>query len=255
MKKTKVILFTSPGLNGNLVYSFLNKNHQVVGVVFDSPGSAKKLLKKRIKKLGILKVLLQLVFMKGLVPLLRLESRKRTKEILAPYQLNELDSYQNIFKPNSINDSKVVSFVNNLNADVVIVSGTRLIQNHIIEGIKAPLLNMHVGITPKYRGVHGGYWALVNKDIENCGVTVHHIDSGIDTGGIISQKNIQPTKRDNYTTYPILQILKGLDCIEDAIQEIKNNNLTVKNNNLKSKLYYHPSIIDYVYNRIFNKVK
>ena len=42
---------------------------------------------------------------------------------------------------------------------------------------------MHAGITPQYRGVHGGYWAVVNNDPEHCGVTIHFVDKGIDTGG------------------------------------------------------------------------
>jgi methionyl-tRNA formyltransferase len=39
--------------------------------------------------------------------------------------------------------------------------------------INSKFVNIHVGITPKYRGVHGTYWALVNNDVENSGVTVH----------------------------------------------------------------------------------
>ena len=128
-------------------------------------------------------------------------------------------------------------------------------QKNIIEKINATLLNMHAGITPKYRGVHGGYWALVNQDIEHCGVTVYLVDPGIDTGGIISQKQIIITKKDNYATYPLLQLIKGLECIEEAITQIENGKLIIQKNGLDSKLYYHPTVIEYFYNRIFNNIK
>jgi len=255
MKKTKVILFTSHGINANLVYSFLVKKYTVIGVVFDSPGSKKKMIQRRIKRLGFFKVLLQLLFMKGVVPLLNLEGKKRKNEILSGFNLNLINGIPNSFFPKSINDPEVIKYVNKLAPDVIMVSGTRLIQKKIIEAIKAPLLNMHVGITPKYRGVHGGYWALVNKDLKHCGVTVHFIDPGIDTGGVISQKTIVPTRKDNYATYPMLQIIKGLECIEEAISEIETNQLTVKQNGLSSKLYYHPTITSYLYHRIVNGVK
>jgi folate-dependent phosphoribosylglycinamide formyltransferase PurN len=61
--------------------------------------------------------------------------------------------------------------------------------------INSKFVNIHVGITPKYRGVHGTYWALVNNDVENSGVTVHFVDEGIDTGNIINQAIVVPSKR------------------------------------------------------------
>ncbi|MBS9462203.1 hypothetical protein KIM67_07255 [Flagellimonas sp. 389] len=255
MKNTKVVLFTSNGTIGNVVYDFLSKNYDVVSVVFDSPGSKSFMVKRRIKKMGFFKVFRQLIFMRGLVPLLEKEGRKRKEEILSSFNTESLKSEVNIFKPSSINDPKVVEHVNSINPDVIMVCGTRIIKKQIIEGLKAPLLNMHVGITPKYRGVHGGYWALVNKDLENCGVTVHYIDPGIDTGGVISQKRITPTKKDNYITYPYLQVIKGLECIKEAIGQIENGGLTTIKNGLPSKLYYHPTINTYLYHRFFKGVK
>ncbi len=255
MKETKVVLFTSNGTIGNIVYDFLSKNYNVVNVVFDSPGSKSFMVKRRIKKMGFFKVFRQLIFMRALVPFLEKETKKRKEEILAPFDTQALKNEDSIFKPSSINDPKVIDHVNKLNPDVIMVCGTRIIKKQIIEGLTAPLLNMHVGITPKYRGVHGGYWALVNKDIENCGVTVHYIDPGIDTGGVICQKTIVPTKKDNYVTYPYLQVIKGMECIKEAISQIENDSLTTIKNGLPSKLYYHPTINKYLYHRIFKGVK
>ncbi len=257
MKNLKVVLFTSSGSFGSATLSYLKENYTVVGVVLDIPkkGSGLRLIKRRIKRLGVIKVFLQLLFMKGIVPLLRLESKKRQSEILSGLNLNSLNEFKNILRADTINDPNVIDFVNELKPDVVMVNGTGIIHKKIINGIEPPLLNMHAGITPKYRGVHGGYWALANKDLDNCGVTVHFIDAGIDTGGIISQKNIEIEKRDNYITYPLLQLLKGFECMDEAFNQINNGKLTPIKNGLESKLYYHPTIIDYFHNRIFNKVK
>jgi methionyl-tRNA formyltransferase len=52
----------------------------------------------------------------------------------------------------------------------------------------------HTGITLKYSGVHGAYWALVSNDKENCGVIVDKLDQGIDTGEIITQCTIEISK-------------------------------------------------------------
>ena len=34
----------------------------------------------------------------------------------------------------------------------------------MLQSVEAIFVNTHVGITPKYRGVHGGYWSLVKND-------------------------------------------------------------------------------------------
>lgn len=114
---------------------------------------------------------------------------------------------------------------------------------------------MHVGITPKYRGVHGGYWALANQDKDNCGVTVHFIDKGIDTGEVISQARINPDKKDNFTTYPLLQQIKGIELMKKVIRDIAENNIETFKPDLESKLWTHPTMFNYLFNRVFKGVK
>ncbi len=240
-----------------MVCAFLKKNYTLSGIVIDAPipGAGKKLIKRRIKKLGMFKVFLQAIFQKGLVPFLRRESKARENELMSKIDMGAIDQFENIFFPKSINDTAVIPFTNDLAPDVIVVCGTGIIFKKIINGLVAPLINIHVGITPKYRGVHGGYWALANKDNENFGVTVHLIDPGIDTGGVISQRTFQPDKNDNYCTYPLFQTMEGLHCIKDAITQIETDTIQIKKGATESRLYYHPTINGYLYNRLIHGVK
>lgn len=52
------------------------------------------------------------------------------------------------------------------------------------------LYNMHFSALPKYRGVYTSTWPILNGEIYS-GVTLHKIDSGIDTGPIIAQEFIE----------------------------------------------------------------
>lgn len=257
MKNTKIVLFTTNGEWGNIMYTYLQKNYTLIGVVLDSAprGWAMKMIKRRIKKLGMFKVFLQLIFQKGLVPLLHLEAKTRKVEILSEMKIISLSNYNDPYLPNTINDPLIIDYVNKLQPDIIMVCGTGIIKKHIIDGLKAPMINIHAGITPKYRGVHGGYWALAHNDAKNCGVTVHLIDPGIDTGGVISQRTIIPNKNDNFCTYPLLQLVEGLHCVQEAILAIETNTLKIKQSVSESKLYSHPTITTYLYHRIFNKIK
>ena len=66
---------------------------------------------------------------------------------------------------------------------------------------------------------------LVAGDLEHCGVTVHKIDRGIDTGAIAAQALIKPTTRDNFSTYPLLQIANAIPLLKEAVRDALNGKL------------------------------
>jgi methionyl-tRNA formyltransferase len=171
-------------------------------------------------------------------------------------KLNEKEiPEEKIIKVSSINDLDTINILQSNTPDMIIVSGTRIISKQILESVSIPFINIHAGITPKYRGVHGMYWALVNNDIENAGVTVHFVDKGIDTGQIIKQKKIVHTSQDNFVTYPLLQLFEGLEILRQAIYEYFNGELKQIDNRLESRLWYHPTIWQYLYYRFTTGIK
>jgi len=106
----------------------------------------------------------------------------------------------------------------------------------------------------------------VNNDAAHCGVTVHLVDEGIDTGNIIFQQNIDvtkqdnfytyPTKQDNFYTYPLLQLAEGVKLLNKAIAAFYNQNLqSIKESEGESKIWYHPTAWQYLYNRLIKGVK
>lgn len=128
---------------------------------------------------------------------------------------------------------------------VVLVMGTRLIAQATLLAAEAPFVNYHAGITPKYRGVHGAYWARATCDAANCGVTVHVIDAGIDTGAILYQERISPGPADNFSTYPYLQLAAGLPLLARAGKDALEGDLAPLTVDLPSKLWSHPTLWGY----------
>jgi methionyl-tRNA formyltransferase len=66
------------------------------------------------------------------------------------------------------------------------------------------VFNLHFSLLPKYRGMYTSVWPILNGESES-GVTLHWIDSGIDTGDIIAQERfpleLGDTARDLYFKY------------------------------------------------------
>lgn len=60
----------------------------------------------------------------------------------------------------------------------------KLIPKKILDFFHSKAINIHAGILPKYRGIHGGIWAQINKE-KFLGSTCHLIDSSFDSGNIL----------------------------------------------------------------------
>jgi methionyl-tRNA formyltransferase len=111
---------------------------------------------------------------------------------------------------------------------------------------------MHAGITPRYRGVHGGYWALVEQHPEWVGTTVHLVDPGIDTGRILAQATFEVTGADSFATYPDLHLVHGLPLLGAQIDgllagdELDEGLTSIAPG---SGLYYHPTCWGYLWRR------
>ena len=168
----------------SMVYNAFKDEFEQVDLILEQKVDRKTFFKRRIKNLGWKKVLGQITFKILLEPFIKLQGKRRIKNIIQDYHLNPNKDYQmnHLYRVNSVNSDECRALLLKLKPDVVIVNGTRIISEKTLETTTAPFINMHTGITPKYRGVHGAYWALTQNDRQNCGVTIHRVDTGIDTG-------------------------------------------------------------------------
>lgn len=250
----KVIIFTSRNKSGNAVFNNLRDNFQdlEIFVIRDIGTNKGNLLKRRVKKFGYVKVLNQLVFQIFVVKWLNILYRKRISDLKETINFNNIPS-ERITDVSSINDLEVLNCVREFNPDVIFVSGTGIIKNHILEGIKCPILNIHSGITPEYRGVYGMYWALASNEPELAGVTLHLVDKGIDTGKILDQTLCDFTSKDSVVTYPFLQLKLSLLLINNYLKKKEQYNIFSKGQ--KRKLLYHPTFTYYLYTFFTKGVK
>ncbi len=250
MQNKKIILLASDCESSKWLYNAIKKDFNVEMVIIETPLSKKILFKRRIKKIGLLKVLGQTLFSLVIVPILKQLSKKQRNLLINKYQLidTDFDGYCTK-KVLSINNNECKELLQKIEPDIVLVNGTRIISKKILDSTKAIFVNMHVGITPWYRGSHGGYWALYNNDAKNFGTTIHLIDTGVDTGAIIEQAFTVPHKADNFTTYPIVQAAIGINTLTKVLPKIISNNFQVVQNTEKGEMYYQPTLWEYFTNK------
>ena len=252
--KVKVVMLCGDGKSSRIMYNALAPHANIQCVIIEKKNRI-TLLKKRIIKLGIITVIGQIVFI--LVnKLIAQASKGRIKQLISYYGLSDIAIPEGITRTvNSINNEETISILRKYKTDAVVVNGTRIISKKVLSSVNTPFINTHMGITPRYRGVHGGYWALAKGDRENCGVTIHLVDQGIDTGGVLYQETISIEKIDNFNTYPIHQISKAIPLMISALNDVKGSHINVKQGVLPSNLWYHPTIFEYIQHWIQRGIK
>jgi folate-dependent phosphoribosylglycinamide formyltransferase PurN len=70
--------------------------------------------------------------------------------------------------------------------DVVLVFGTGILREPFLSAFEGRIINIHLGLSPYYRGAGTNFWPLVNREPEYVGATIHYLDAGIDTGPILA---------------------------------------------------------------------
>ncbi|MEC4675673.1 MAG: formyl transferase [Nitrospirota bacterium] len=119
-----------------------------------------------------------------------------------------------------INSNEFASFIRDLRPDIIAVLGSSVIKPHIISIPSMAIINIHSGLSPYYRGTWSYGWPIVNNEPEYIGVTLHHINPGIDTGDIIYQTRPLLEGRDDLNTIFLKVISEGMELAVKAIEEL-----------------------------------
>jgi folate-dependent phosphoribosylglycinamide formyltransferase PurN len=250
--RRSVVLLGDRGLPTRAVYHALvaGLGHGVeVRAFLETSPSRLILARRRARRLGWGTVAGHVLFMGAVMPALRLQGRQRMAEIAAEHRLDFRPISRGVFVE-SVNNPATVELLVDAKPDLVVVHGTRIIAERVLREISAPIVNVHAGITPRYRGVHGGYWAFFDNRPELAGTTVHLVDTGIDTGGILGQATFERSHDDTIATYPYLHLACGLPVLTQVASELLEGAQPVSRSPLpgaeESQLRWHPTAWGYV---------
>ena len=89
-----------------------------------------------------------------------------------------------IFKTIGVNSPETQKVLRELAPDILCVYGTYLVSDATLATAKQIALNLHTGISPRYRGADCEFWPLHNRELQFIGATVHACTPEVDGGGI-----------------------------------------------------------------------
>lgn len=100
------------------------------------------------------------------------------------------------------NSSYVHQIIKKFKPDTIFVFGSSILKDKILNLVPSGnFFNMHLGLSPYYRGSGTNFWPFVNNELDYVGATILHLDPGIDTGDIVL--HVRPTFKENDTVHTI----------------------------------------------------
>lgn len=87
----------------------------------------------------------------------------------------------------ALNTIESVNFINKISPDIVFVFGSGLIKSPLMEVLPSETINLHAGLSPRYRGSATLFWPFYFLEPNYCGSTFHYLTNQPDAGDIIHQ--------------------------------------------------------------------
>ena len=104
-----------------------------------------------------------------------------------------------------------------LESDLVVVFGSSYIKGWLADALIAKdAVNLHMGISPQYRGSACNFWALFDNNPQLVGATIHHLAKSLDSGSVIQHVRPEFTGQ-NLFHFSMQAVASGHDALAALI--------------------------------------
>lgn len=179
----KVVIITGDALRHHYFVSQLRKTLDVAGVIFETKTDQTKKFASVSEDYDIA------------TRHFRLREESEEKWFGGKINLSGIVSLS--VETGQSNSEVCFEFVQNLKPDFILLYGSSIIKNPILEAYDGKIINLHLGLSPYYRGAGTNFWPLVNGEPECVGGTIHLATLKVDAGDILYQVRPQITAGDN----------------------------------------------------------
>jgi len=119
----------------------------------------------------------------------------------------------------AVNSDKVFEWIISKNADYLVLYGSGVIRESLLSAFDLRCINMHLGLSPYYRGSGTNFWPLVNREPELVGTTIHLATADVDAGPILKQARPSIELQDRNHDMGCKAILAGTDIMISSLEQ------------------------------------
>lgn len=227
----KILLWIGDEANQRALANKINQNFEISGIILERKATKRKITPKRI-----LNKIYEKIFLREIDR--AWWGMKDFYEKLFPSYPKNIE----ILVVENINSSEAFTFSKEINSDLIIVSGTRLVKEEMLSlNPKFGILNLHTGLSPYVKGgPNCTNWCIANMQFHLIGNTIMWIDQGIDSGNIVTTEFTPIDGNESLSELHIKVMEHAHDLYLKAIESVKEGKSSniPQNTIAKGQTYY-----------------
>ena len=119
-----------------------------------------------------------------------------------------------------INNQNILKKILDYRPKLIVINATSILSKKFLKFFKDRIINIHAGILPYYKGSGCNVWPFYHNELEYVGITVHFVNSGVDTGNIILQKRSNLNFRDNTHSVGCKNAISSVSLLNRSIRYV-----------------------------------
>lgn len=186
--------------------------------------------------------------------------RTRQEEVFFGHEAELLEGCDDCrvlhLQPGSLNSENTLQFFVDAGVEAIAVYGSNLVKDPLLSHFGQRMLNLHLGLSPYYRGTATNFYPLLNEEPEYIGATIHLIDAGIDSGPIVRHARPEIEPEDGPHTIGCKAILAGIEAMIEAMRQLAAGKLKavrqwdVPDAKIYKRKDYHPRQVLELYRKL-----
>jgi methionyl-tRNA formyltransferase len=209
-------------------------NVEIVGVIVLKTFSIKRVWSEYLR---LRKKIFRKIFYKYLNENASLHSKIQENSVkylttnfgLAHNSMKKLTGSNNIafLKVDSPNCKSALEFLKKNKPDIVLSIGSSIVKKPFLQIPKNGVFNVHMGILPEYRGIGVTEWPIIENTLKDIGlgVTLHLMESGVDTGPVLIKKYITLKKCENLAALESKYLKEMVNLMIMGVQKLRDKEL------------------------------
>jgi methionyl-tRNA formyltransferase len=129
-----------------------------------------------------------------------------------------------VLQPEDLKDIRFIESLKKYDADCFVVVAFKILPKEIFSIPKSGTVNVHASLLPLYRGAAPINWAIMNGE-NKTGVTTMFINSRVDTGDILKQKEVAITEEMTAGELHDILMETGAQLLVDTLALIEKNEI------------------------------
>lgn len=125
-----------------------------------------------------------------------------------------------------INSEKILAAIEKVRAENIVLFGTSIIRQELLEKYPGRIINLHLGLSPYYRGSATNLFPYYYEELECIGGTIHLATAAVDKGAILHQFRPDIHQNDNLHDIGNKTILKAGEILPEILKEYDAGNIT-----------------------------